>query len=88
MMGDALRRDLESGNNPFRFESMDSFREDDERPLVIMASPGMLQNGLSRDLFVRWAGDTRNGIIFTGYSVEGTLAKQVMNRPQRVPVNN
>ena len=44
-----------------------------------MAGPGMLQSGLSRDLFLKWAPDKKNGIIFTGYSVEGTLAKQVMN---------
>ena len=47
-------------------------------PLVVMAGPGMLQSGLSRDLFVEWAPDKKNGIVFTGYSVEGTLAKQVM----------
>ena len=40
-----------------------------------MASPGMLQNGQSRELFAKWAGDPKNGIVFTGYSVEGTLAK-------------
>ena len=44
-----------------------------------MAGPGMLQSGMSRDLFLKWAPDKKNGIIFTGYSVEGTLAKQVMN---------
>lgn len=35
----------------------------------------MLQNGLSRDLFEQWCQDSRNGVIITGYSVEGTLAK-------------
>jgi cleavage and polyadenylation specificity factor subunit 3 len=59
---------------------------DDPKPLVIMASPGMLQNGLSRDLFVHWSGNPLNGIIFTGYAVEGTLAKQVMNGPTSILV--
>jgi hypothetical protein len=40
MMGNAVRRELEEGKNPFHFEVMDNFKED--RPLVIMASPGML----------------------------------------------
>ena len=44
-----------------------------------MAGPGMLQSGMSRELFLKWAPEKKNGIIFTGYSVEGTLAKQVMN---------
>ena len=81
MMGDKLRKELESGHNPFKFEPQDNFNEDDPRPLVIMTSPGMLQNGQSRDLFVKWAPDDKNGIVFTGYSVEGTLAKTVINKP-------
>ena len=39
-----------------------------------MTGPGMLQNGKSKELFESWCEDERNGIIFTGYSVEGTLA--------------
>jgi len=38
-------------------------------------------------LFVKWSPDPKNGIVFTGYSVEGTLAKQVMNRPKTIIVN-
>ena len=55
-------------------------------PLVIMASPGMLQNGPSRELFVKCANDKKNGIVFTGYSVEGTLAKKVIDQPKTVVV--
>lgn len=79
--------ELESGNNPFKFEPISSFNDESENPLVIMASPGMLQNGQSRDLFVKWSPDPKNGIVFTGYSVEGTLAKNVMNRPKVLTVN-
>ena len=80
-MGDKLRMDLENGNNPFYFEpydKLDSVR-DASTPLVIMASPGMLQNGPSRELFEAWAPDPKNGVVFTGYSVEGTLAKKAMD---------
>ena len=35
----------------------------------------MLQSGTSRELFELWAPDSRNGLIVTGYSVEGTLAR-------------
>ena len=44
-------------------------------PCVVLASPGFMQNGPSRELFELWAPDSRNGIIITGYSVEGTLAR-------------
>ncbi len=33
-------------------------------------------------------GEKNNGIVFSGYAVEGTLAKQVMNRPQKITINN
>ncbi len=35
----------------------------------------MLQPGTSRELFELWAPDPRNGLVVTGYSVEGTLAR-------------
>jgi cleavage and polyadenylation specificity factor subunit 3 len=43
---------------------------------------------LSRELFLKWAPDKKNGIIFTGYSVEGTLAKAVMNSNKLIQVND
>lgn len=47
----------------------------DGPPCVLLASPGMLQSGMSRELLELWAPDNRNGLIVTGYSVEGTLAR-------------
>lgn len=80
MMSDDIRVQLEQGHNPFKFVQKDQDEiENDPGPLVVMAGPGMLQSGLSRELFLKWAPDKKNGIVFTGYSVEGTLAKQVMN---------
>jgi Cft2 family RNA processing exonuclease len=35
----------------------------------------MLQPGTSRELLELWAPDPRNGLVVTGYSVEGTLAR-------------
>lgn len=59
----------------FWFQSMDHF--DDIGPSVVMASPGMMQSGLSRELFESWCTDKRNGVIIAGYCVEGTLAKVI-----------
>lgn len=47
----------------------------DGPPCVVLASAGMLQGGTSRELLELWAPDARNGLIITGYSVEGTLAR-------------
>lgn len=35
-------------------------------PCVVLASPGMLQSGFSRQLFDRWAEDPRNGVVLAG----------------------
>ena len=37
----------------------------------------MMQSGASRELFESWCSDRKNGVIIAGYSVEGTLAKQI-----------
>lgn len=31
-----------------------------------MASPGMMQSGLSRELFESWCSDAKNGVIIAG----------------------
>ncbi|KAI9901774.1 hypothetical protein N3K66_003591 [Trichothecium roseum] len=59
-------------------------RFDDVGGCVMLASPGMLQNGVSRELFERWAPGEKNGVIITGYSVEGTMARQVMQEPDQI----
>ncbi|KAH0021122.1 Metallo-hydrolase/oxidoreductase, partial [Aureobasidium melanogenum] len=46
--------------------------------------PGMLQNGVSRALLERWAPDPKNGVIVTGYSVEGTMAKMILTEPESI----
>lgn len=51
----------------------------------MLASPGMLQTGTSRELLERWAPNERNGVIMTGYSVEGTMGKQIINEPEQIP---
>ncbi|KAG6885161.1 endoribonuclease ysh1 [Termitomyces sp. T159_Od127] len=51
-------------------------------PCVVLATPGFMQVGPSRELFEYWAPDSRNGLIITGYSIEGTLARDIMNEPE------
>ena len=58
---------------------------DDVGGCVVLASPGMLQSGVSRELLERWAPNDRNGVVITGYSVEGTMAKQIMTEPEQIP---
>lgn len=60
-------------------------RFDDVGGCIMLASPGMMQSGVSRELLERWAPNERNGVVITGYSVEGTMAKQIMNEPDSIP---
>ncbi|KAL8675823.1 MAG: hypothetical protein Q9186_007575 [Xanthomendoza sp. 1 TL-2023] len=60
-------------------------RFDDVGECIMLASPGMFQNGVSRELLERWAPSEKNGVVITGYSVEGTMAKQIMNEPESIP---
>lgn len=63
-------------------KSLDRF--DDVGGCVMLASPGMLQNGVSRELLERWAPSDKNGVIITGYSVEGTMAKSIVQEPDQI----
>merc|ERR1719412_1876159 len=76
-------------NNPFVFKHISNLKGidhfDDIGPCVVLASPGMLQSGLSRELFEMWCTDKKNGCIVAGYCVEGTLAKMILSEPEDVP---
>lgn len=70
--------------NPWDFKHIrpirpNSFRDDG--PCVVLAAPGMLQSGFSRELFDRWAVSPDNGVVLAGYAVDGTLARQLESHP-------
>ncbi|KAL7119585.1 hypothetical protein ACP275_02G071600 [Erythranthe tilingii] len=86
-MNDRIRNQF-ANSNPFDFKhisplkSIDEFR--DVGPAVVMASPGGLQSGLSRQLFDKWCSDKKNACVIPGYVVEGTMAKTIINEPKEV----
>ena len=80
MLGPNMKEKFRKGMNPFNFRFIETLKNnlensDELGPSVVLASPGMLQNGLSRDLFDKWCHDDRNGLIITGFCVEGTMAR-------------
>lgn len=86
-MNDRIRRQI-AVNNPFVFRHISNLKGidhfDDIGPCVIMATPGMMQSGLSRELFESWCTDPKNGVIIAGYCVEGTLAKTILSEPEEI----
>jgi cleavage and polyadenylation specificity factor subunit 3 len=81
-MNEKIRKQI-GINNPFVFKHISNLRNMDEfediGPCVVMASPGMMQSGLSRELFESWCSDKKSGVIIAGYCVEGTLAKHLLS---------
>ncbi|KAL1959463.1 hypothetical protein VTO42DRAFT_1908 [Malbranchea cinnamomea] len=81
--------DKSASAGPWDFRFVRSLRNlekfDDVGSCVMLASPGMLQTGTSRELLERWAPNERNGVIMTGYSVEGTMGKQILSEPDQIP---
>ncbi|XP_005109022.1 cleavage and polyadenylation specificity factor subunit 3 [Aplysia californica] len=86
-MNEKIRRQI-TMSNPFVFKHIINLKNmeqfDDIGPSVVLASPGMMQSGLSRELFENWCTDKRNGCIIAGYCVEGTLAKHVLSEPNEI----
>ncbi|CRH01541.1 cleavage and polyadenylation specificity factor, putative [Plasmodium relictum] len=97
LCGDFVKKIVNEGKNPFNFKyvkyakSLDSilnYLYQDNNPCVIMASPGMLQNGISKSIFNIIASDKKSGVILTGYTVKGTLADELKTEPEFVTIND
>ncbi|KAK0579216.1 hypothetical protein LWI29_022921 [Acer saccharum] len=90
-MNERIRNQF-ANSNPFKFKhisplnSIDDFN--DVGPSVVMASPGGLQSGLSRQLFDRWCSDKKNACVLPGYVVVGTLARTIISEPKEVTLMN
>ncbi|KAF8588696.1 Metallo-hydrolase/oxidoreductase [Ramaria rubella] len=92
-MNASIRARFAKRDNPFVFKHISHLPQTrgwerkiaDGPPCVLLASPGMLQSGMSRELLELWAPDNRNGLIVTGYSVEGTMARDILNEPEEIP---
>jgi KH/beta-lactamase-domain protein len=72
------------GRNPFLSEIFHCVENQSERqsiltgkPVVIMATSGMLTGGNSVEYFKRLAEDSRNSIVFVSYQAEGTLGRRI-----------
>ncbi|XP_052192997.1 cleavage and polyadenylation specificity factor subunit 3-I-like [Diospyros lotus] len=90
-MNERIRNQF-ANSNPFDFKHISPLKSienfDDVGPSVVMASPGGLQSGLSRQLFDKWCSDKKNACVIPGYVVEGTLAKSIINEPKEVTLMN
>ncbi|KAG7449534.1 Metallo-hydrolase oxidoreductase [Guyanagaster necrorhizus] len=82
-MNSHIRSRFAKRDNPFVFKYPRGWEKKiaEGPPCVVLASPGFMHSGPSRELFELWAPDSRNGLIITGYSIEGTPARDIMTEP-------
>jgi cleavage and polyadenylation specificity factor subunit 3 len=87
MMNDDIRAAFAIAN-PFQFKYITHLKSaaqfDDVGPCVVMATPSMLQSGVSRDLFEAWCGDEKNCVVIADFAVQGTLARDILTNPSDV----
>jgi len=88
MMGDMVKKKFKQGKNPFMFNYIKELKHNQLLkgidPCVVLANPGMLQSGISRDYFEMWCKDEKNCILFTGYCCDNTFGKKIQNEPKFV----
>lgn len=87
MMNDDIREAFTTAN-PFKFKYVTHLKStgqfDDVGPCVVMATPSMLQSGMSRELFENWCGDARNCVVIADFAVQGTLARDILSSPSDI----
>ncbi|CAO3692339.1 unnamed protein product [Rhizopus stolonifer] len=70
-----------SQRNMFDFKHIKTWDRtfvDQPGPKVLFATPGMLNAGISLEVFKHWAPDPKNMIIMPGYCVAGTVGAKVL----------
>lgn len=87
MMNQQVQTLSDQFRNPFHLQHVRSIQHADLDVFgacVVMASPGFLQSGVSRQLFEAWCDDERHGVIIAGYTIEGTLAHELLSDPKEI----
>ncbi|KAG5860300.1 putative RNA-processing beta-lactamase-fold exonuclease [Encephalitozoon hellem] len=75
--------------NVFEYKHIKPFQKyylDNEGPMVLFASPGMLHSGMSLRMFKEWCEDEKNLVIIPGYCVRGTIGEKVLNGAKRLEI--
>ncbi|OCF74850.1 endoribonuclease YSH1 [Kwoniella mangroviensis CBS 8886] len=88
-MNSNIRSRFARRDNPFDFKFVKWLKDpkklnEHKGPCVVMASAQFMSFGLSRELLEDWANDSKNGVIVTGYSIEGTMARTLLSEPGHI----
>merc|ERR550534_924592 len=86
-MSDRMMKSFEDvRTNPFAFKHIQlchSLKEIEKlpEPKVVLASTADLESGFSRELFIEWASNPRNSVIFTFKTAKDSLARRLIEDP-------
>ncbi|CAF1229304.1 unnamed protein product [Adineta steineri] len=86
-MSDKIVRQFEESRaNPFHLRYVKlchdlSELEKVRAPKVVLASQPDLESGFARDLFIQWVENDKNSIILTTRTCPGTLARELIDKP-------
>lgn len=89
MMNEEIKRSFQI-RNPFNFKfvqhlkSLVGFR--DSTPCVVLATPSMLQSGISRELFDIWCADPKHGVIIADFAVQVNHKKSKIKKSQKTKI--
>ncbi|XP_046847920.1 cleavage and polyadenylation specificity factor subunit 2-like [Xenia sp. Carnegie-2017] len=92
-MSDKVMKSFEVGrNNPYQFRYCKLCHDLNElskipSPKVVLASMQDLTCGFARDLFIEWAEDDRNTVIFSTRTAPGSLARQLIDNPNTTQID-
>lgn len=83
--------DSNNSYNCFTFSSIQPFSKtllddgivENDLPMVIFATPGMLHTGQSLEIFRRWCNNEKNLIVIPGFCVPGTVGAKLL-RGERI----
>ncbi|CAD2093096.1 cleavage and polyadenylation specificity factor, putative [Plasmodium vinckei lentum] len=73
--------------NLFDFSNITQFSNNylnENRPMVLFATPGMLHTGLALKAFKAWASNPNNLIILPGYCVQGTIGHKLIMGEKKI----
>lgn len=86
-MSDRMMKTFETArSNPFAFKNITQCHtmkdlEQISSPKVVLASTSDLNSGFSRELFIEWASNPKNSVIFTYKTAPGSLARTLIDNP-------
>jgi len=87
-MSDRMMRSFEvARTNPFAFKHITQCHslkdlEQVPSPKVVLASTADLNSGFSRELFIEWASNPNNSVVFTFKTAPGSLARTLIDNPK------